>query len=231
VTATRQLPLDLPHRTARGRGDFLVTAANADALAALDGWRDWPEARMLLIGPRGAGKSHLAAIWAETTGAQTRAAAGLAACDLPALADGPALVIEDAETLAASPADQTAMFHLYNLVAARGSALMITASGPVAGWGLTLADLASRLMTLPVTRIAPPDDALLSAVLVKLFADRQIAVPPAVIAFAQTRMERSIDAARDLVAALDALSLAEGRPVSRSMAAKLLDNAGATDQD
>jgi chromosomal replication initiation ATPase DnaA len=219
---TRQLAFDLPLRAALGREDFFVSPANALALAALDGWQRWPGHQMLLIGPDGAGKTHLAHVWAAATHAQIVPAAGLAQIDLADLADQ-AVVVEDADHLA-DPADEVALFHLHNLLAARGAALLLTAAAPVRDWPLRLDDLASRMQAIAMTRLEPPDDALLAAVLVKLFADRQIAVAPRLIAYLASRMDRSFAAARDLVARLDAAALAEGRPVTRALAATLLDS-------
>jgi chromosomal replication initiation ATPase DnaA len=223
---TRQLAFDLPTRVALGRKDFFVAPGNALALASLDGWRRWPGGRMLLLGPRGAGKTHMAHVWAAETGAPVVAARGLAERDVPGLADGRAVVIEDAETVAGGPEDEAALLHLYNLMAAQSGAFLVTAGLHVRAWGIGLPDLESRMQAMPVTRLDPPDDALLSAVLVKLFADRQIAVAPALIPYLASRMERSFDAARDLVARLDALALAEGRPVTRQLASALLDSRG-----
>lgn len=221
---TRQLAFDLPLRTALGREDFFVSATNAQALATLDGWRDWPRGKMLLIGPPGSGKTHLAHVWAEMTGAGMAPAATLAGADLAALAAQPALVVEDCTDLAHSPAGQEALFHLHNMLAAHHAPLLLTASSPVRDWGLTLPDLASRMQAAAITRLDPPDDALLSAVLIKLFSDRQISVNPALVAYLLPRMERSFDAARALVARLDAEALARGCAVTRSLAASLLDN-------
>ncbi len=220
----RQLAFDLPARQAFRREDFFVSPANAQALAAMDGWKDWPGGKMLLIGPRGSGKTHLARLWASESGAVCLPAADLANADLPALSAKGAVAIEDAETTAGQPATEAAFFHLHNLVTQSGH-LLVTAATPPRDWGLTLPDLASRLQAAPLTRIDAPDDALLSAVLIKLFADRQIVVPPALIPYLVARMERSIDAARDLVARLDAHALAAGRPVTRQLAADLLDTA------
>lgn len=219
---TRQLAFDLPARAALGRENFFVSPANALALAALDGWRGWPGGRMLLVGPAGAGKTHLAHVWAAEARAVIVPATGLHGRPLPELADQGAVVVEDADHLA-DPADETALFHLHNLLSAQGGALLLSAATPVRDWGLALADLASRMQAIAVTRLDPPDDALLSAVLVKLFADRQITVAPALIPYLASRMDRSFAAARDLVARLDAQALAEGRPVTRALAATLLD--------
>lgn len=218
----RQLAFDLPVRAALGRDSFFVSPANAVAVAALDGWRGWPGARMLLMGPAGSGKSHLAQVWAGDTGAVCIAGVpGLLGADLPALAATP-LVIEDADGIAGDPAGETALFHLYNLMTAP---LLLTATRPVRDWGLRLPDLISRLQSVAVTRLDPPDDALLAAILAKLFADRQIPVPPTLVPYLLARMDRSFAAARDLVAALDATALAAGKPVTRTLAATLLDSA------
>lgn len=220
---SRQLAFDLPVREALGREDFLVSPANALAVEALERWRDWPQRRMLLVGPEGSGKSHLTHVWAAESGARVLAARDIASLDLTRIAAGSALALEDGDRLAGDRLAEEALFHLHNLLGAQGGALMITATHPVRNWGLTLPDLASRMQALAVTRLEPPDDALLSAVLVKQFSDRQISVTPALIAYLVQRMDRSLAAARSLVAALDAASLAEGRPVTRTLAAALLD--------
>ncbi len=217
--STQQLAFDLPSVPALRREDFFVTPANAVALVAVDGWRDWPLGRMLLVGPAGAGKTHLAQIWAHDTGAVAVAAADLAAADLPALAAVGAVVVEDAAHL--PQAAETALFHLHNMLA--GKHLLITAASPPRDWPVTLPDLDSRMQAMPVTRLDAPDDALLTAVLVKLFADRQITVPANLISYLTVRMDRSLHAAGQLVAALDASALALGRPVTRALAAAVLD--------
>jgi chromosomal replication initiation ATPase DnaA len=122
-------------------------------------------------------------------------------------------------------AAETALFHLHNLMAQAGGLLLITAAAPPRDWGLGLPDLASRMQGAALARLDPPDDALLSAVLAKLFADRQIAISPALIPYLVARMDRSMAAARDLVARLDAAALARGQAVTRALAATVLDSA------
>ncbi len=219
----RQLAFQLPVRAALGRGDFFISPANQHALTLIDA-PGWPEGKLLLIGPEGAGKSHLAAIWATGTGAATRAARDLGRADLPGLAAGPGLVVEDADRIAGDRAAETALFHLHNLMAAAGRRLLITARGEARGWGLTLPDLQSRMEGTLAARLDPPDDALLSALIVKLFADRQLQVGPALIGYLLSRVERSFAAVRALVTALDARGLALGRPVTRALAAELFDS-------
>lgn len=228
---TRQLVLDLPLRTARGRDDFFVSPANAQALAALDGWAGWPQGKAVLCGPEGAGKTHLAQVWAEATGATVLAAADLPGADLPALATA-AVAIEDADRIGpARAAAETALFHLHNLLAEAGRPLLVTAASPPRDWGLALPDLASRMQAAPLIRLDPPDDTLLRAVLVKLFADRQVAVAPQVVDYLIPRMTRSLDTARALVADLDARAMAERRPITRAMAAEWFEGPGLFDRD
>lgn len=221
---SRQLVFDLPAKDTLTRDEFFVSPANALALAAIDGWRGWPGGKMLLVGPKGSGKTHLAQIWLQAADAALIHGTDLAGADLPKLTAAGAVVVEDAEAVAGDPAAEKALFHLHNLLA-QGGALLLTATSPARDWGLLLADLISRLQAAPVTRLETPDDALLSAVLIKLFADRQITVAPNLIAYLITRMPRSIGAARALVAALDAAALAQSRPITRSLAAEVLDSA------
>lgn len=217
----RQLAFDLPVRPALGRGDFFVSPANALAVAQIDAG-GWPAGKLLLIGPEGAGKSHLAQVWATETGAVVLEAAALP--DLPP--EALAVVVEDAEKVAGDEAAETRLFHLHNHVLARGGRLLITASAPPRSWGLVLPDLASRMEATAMAGIAPPDDRLLSAVLVKLFADRQIAVAPSLIPWLVNRMDRSFAAARAMVAELDTRALARGGPVTREIAREVLDLSG-----
>ncbi|AXC50163.1 chromosomal replication initiator DnaA [Paracoccus suum] len=220
----RQLSLDLATPPALGRGDFLVAPSNSAALAALDAPADWPGGRLVLLGPEGSGKSHLAAIWAAENGARRVSAAALH----PEMADnlmpeGAALVIEDAHRAGGAAGAEQSLFHLWNLSAARQGLLLLTASTAPRDWGLVLPDLRSRMDALPQVVLGPPDEALLGAVLVKLFADRQLEVAPDVIDALVLRMDRDLGLARRLVAAIDEASLAEGRRITRRLALEALD--------
>ncbi|NCO22712.1 MAG: chromosomal replication initiator DnaA [Rhodobacterales bacterium] len=222
-----QLTFDLPSVPALGREDFFVSPANSRAIAALDGWRDWPLRKLALCGPAGAGKTHMAHVFAAATGAPILAATALCNADIPALASAP-VVIEDVPHIATDAAAQRALFHLHNLSWAEGGRVLLTGIGAPARWPLTLPDLASRMQAANVAMIDPPDDDLLAAVIAKMFADRQLAVDAEVIRYITLRMNRSFAAARDLVTRLDALSLAEQRPITKPLAARVLDNDEAT---
>ena len=227
----RQLRFDLPARPALGRGDFFVSDVNRAAVAMIEGWRGWPTRKLALIGPQGAGKTHLAHVWAEMSGAAIIPAHHLASADdIPALARSP-LVVEDADRIAGHAAAEEALFHLHNLVLGEGHALLLTARAAPARWPLGLPDLASRVMATGLARLTEPDDALLAAVLTKLFADRQIAPSPDTVPYLTRRIDRSFAAAQRAVAALDAAAMRLGRPVTRRLAAEVLaqglDSSGA----
>lgn len=218
----RQLSFDLPVRAALGREDFFVAPGNAMAVALIENWQTWPGRKLLLEGPKGAGKTHLAHVWAEASGARIVAARDLAGADIPTLARQP-VVIEDVPQIAGDMAAENALFHLHNLIIAEGHSLLLTADRPAARWGLHLPDLASRMQGTQATRLEAPDDRLLAALLAKLFADRQLIPTPDTIPYLVTHMDRSFDGARLLVAALDAAALAEGRPINRKLAAEVLE--------
>jgi chromosomal replication initiation ATPase DnaA len=215
----RQLTLALGHRESFDRADFLVGPGNAAALALIDRWPDWPGRVVALTGPEGAGKSHLAAIWAQAAGARLLACRAIdARCVPQALATG-ALVIEDAGD---HDLDEAAMFHLLNLAHEERAYVLLTARELPALWPVALPDLASRLRVLPAVALAAPDDALLRAVMVKLFADRQLAVDDALIGYLMVRIERTCAAVRSAVAELDHAALRLGRPVNRALAGEIL---------
>jgi chromosomal replication initiation ATPase DnaA len=219
LPAPRQLALALPHVENFARDDFLEGPSNAAALGLIDRWPDWPARVLALTGPEGAGKSHLAAIWADAAGARFLSARALDEAHPPtALATG-ALVIED---LAAGQFDERALFHLLNLAHEHEAFMLITARSPPAGWTLRLADLESRLRAVPVVALQPPDDPLLRAIMVKLFADRQVPVDESLVAFLLARVERSFAAAREAVATLDREGLRLKRPVTRALAVEVL---------
>ena len=214
----RQLTFDLPARNGFTRADFFPSASNRAALAMVDDWQNWHGGRLMLIGPKGAGKTHLAHLWAHDAGAQIVQAIDLAQVDLRDL--GAKVAVEDAHQI--TPEGEIALFHLYNLLSNQGN-LLITARSIPRDWGIGLPDLLSRVQTISIAQLISPDEALMAAVLIKLFSDRQIAVPPNLIAYLTPRIDRSIGAARDLVAQLDALALSLGRPVTRALAATLLE--------
>ena len=218
----RQLAFALPHAESLTRDNFLEGPANAAGLALIERWPDWPSRIMLLIGPEGSGKSHLAAIWAEEAGARSTSVHALTAVAVPgALATG-ALVIED---LKASDFDERALFHLMNLAREDQAFVLITARVPPSAFEVELRDLRSRLRAVPIVSLLPPDDQLFRALIVKFCADRQLAVDEAVVSYLATRIERSFAAARQAVELLDTEGLRLGRPVTRALAAELLRNA------
>ena len=228
--AARQLTLDLPHAENRTRADFLPGPANEHALALIDSWPQWPARVVALTGPAGSGKSHLAALFAETSGAPIVAASSLAIRDVPGLLSAGALVVED---LGEYDVDEAALFHLMNLAAEQRAHVLITTRHAPSALAPTLrtADLASRLRAIPSVAVGAPDDRLLAAVAVKLFADRQITPEEGLLTYILPRVERSIAALRDLVAELDREALARKRPLTRGLASELLRARESSDDD
>jgi chromosomal replication initiation ATPase DnaA len=218
VVEPTQLALALDHAESLAREDFLAGPSNTAALALIERWPDWPARTVLLRGPEGAGKSHLAAIWARESGARTLSPRALAGADVPiALATG-ALVLDN---LAEGCFDEAALFHLLNLAREERAYVLITARSAPTTWRIKVPDLASRLRALAVVALASPDDALLRAVLVKLFADRQLSVDESLVSFLATRIERSFAAARTAVERLDRAALGLKRPVTRALAVEM----------
>jgi chromosomal replication initiation ATPase DnaA len=218
----RQLAFALPHAESLTRDNFLEGPANAAGLALVDSWPEWPNPTMLLVGPEGSGKSHLAAIWAEQSGARSTSAHALTASSVPAALATGALVIED---LNSSDFDERALFHLVNLAREEEAYVLITARAPALTFEIELRDLRSRLRAVPTVSLLPPDDQLFRALVVKFCADRQLAIDESVVGYLATRIERSYAAARQAVELLDAEALRLGRPVTRALAAELLRGA------
>ncbi len=216
--APRQLVLALDHAESFAREDFLAGPSNRAALSLIDGWPDWPARIMALVGPEGSGKSHLAAIWAQASGARVMAAKLLEEADLPAALATGALAIED---LNAANLDERALFHLLNLAREEAAFVLITARVPLVSFQVEIHDLASRLRAVPVVTLEPPDDTLLRSLIVKLAADRQLNIDETLVNFLATRIERSFAAARAAVARLDAEAMSRQRPVTRALAAEL----------
>ena len=216
--APRQLLLALDHAVSFAREDFLRGPSNAAALTLVERWPDWPDRIVALIGPEGAGKSHLAAIWAEAAGARVLAAKLLPHIDLPAAFVTGALVLEDLEF---AGLDERILFHFLNLAREQGAFVLITSRSPLSTFPVAIRDLASRMRALPSVALAAPDDALLRALIVKLAADRQLAVDEALVNYLVNRIERSFAAAHAAVVRLDEEAMRQHRPVTRALAAEL----------
>ncbi len=207
------------------REDFVVADGNREALAWIDRWPDWPAPALSLSGPTGCGKTHLGRIWATLSGAVVMEGTdleGKSVADLTELADAsPAIVIEEAQR-----APERALFHLYNLMRERRGFLLLISPEPPARWAVALPDLASRLRAAPAVAVAPPDDELLGSIILKQLADRQLHAGAGVVQYLVSRMERSAEAARRVVAALDRRALAERREIDRRLAIDVLAELG-----
>jgi chromosomal replication initiation ATPase DnaA len=218
-----QLILELPHVPAFGGEDFFVSASNEKALKLVASWPDWPGPICIIAGPEGSGKTHLVNVWRARSGAEAYPAAAIAQA-IAAVLQAPAPVaIEDIDD---GRLDEHAAFHLLNLARERRFEVLITGRTLPGRWDIALPDLRSRLRSAALVCIDEPDDALLRAVLVKLFADRQLTVSPEVIDYIMTRMERSMGAAEAVVDALDKAALAERRGITRPLAVRLMGSRG-----
>ncbi len=225
-----QLSLDLAPRPALGRESFVVTRSNADALALVGGKR-WPGGRLALVGPAASGKTHLAHVWAGNEGGLVVAARDLARYDIATLAGAGRIAVEDVPAIAGERRSEAALFHLHNRLQADRGLLMVTGRRAPGRWPMTLPDLASRLSALMVAELLAPDDALLGALLEKQFDDRNLVPPDAVLRFLVTRMTRSAEAARDVAAEIDRLSLARRRPVTVPLARIALERLAQASSD
>ena len=217
----RQLALDLDYRAALGREDFLVSQVNAAAVEALDSWPRWSQQALAIAGPAGAGKSHLVEVWRSASGGGRVAAADLSEADMASAAQSQALAVEDVDR---GIGDERVLFHLLNLARETRLSLLLTTRALPGGIEITLPDLRSRLRGMALVRIEPPDEPLLRALLVKLFADRQQIVPLNVIEYVIPRIERSAEAARRFVKALDQRALEKRREITRPLAREVLDS-------
>lgn len=214
----RQLPLDLAHQAGHGRDDLVAGPSNAAAVALVDRWPDWPSPVMVLAGPAGSGKSHLAAIWRETSAAAAVAPGEIPPQAIEAASRGPVLI----DDIDGAPIDERGLFHLINAVRAAGTHLLLTSRRFPLSWGVVLPDLVSRLKVAATVEILEPDDALLAGVITKLFADRQVEVEPHVVHYVVRRMERSLASAIDLVERLDRAALEQKTRISRALAAEIM---------
>ncbi len=218
---SRQLSFDLPAKTALGREDFFVSPANALAVAMISA-TSWPGNKLVLSGPAGSGKTHLAHVWAAETGGRIVQATSLLHDDVPDLARVP-IAVEDIPEIADNPEQQEALFHLHNLILSEGHALLLTGRSSPNLWRLPLADLQSRVEGAQHVALDPPDDALLGAVLAKLFVDRQLSPRPDVIAYLVKHMDRRFETAATVVSQLDQLALSEKRDITRALAIRVLN--------
>lgn len=216
-----QFVLDLPHRAALGRADFLASDSNAAALAMIERWPDWPGNAVVVYGPAGCGKTHLGRLWRARSGGELVRGQDLTSASV-GNSPAAAIAVDDAHE-----APERVLLHLYNAHSERGDHLLLLMPQAPATSAIALPDLASRLRALPAIGVAPPDDALLAAVLVKHFTDRQLRVEPRVIEYLVPRIERSFAAAASVVSALDQRSLSRGGAVTVPLARELLAELGA----
>lgn len=223
----QQYPLPLPHREAMEADNFMVTSSNREAVAWIDRWPEWPAHCLIVHGPSGAGKTHLAHVWQAKSRGKFLGMDDLATSDAGALVISNRLIaVDDAEQIAGDPLRERSLLHLYNILRETKGYLLLTAHTAPAQWGIQLPDLSSRLLASPAAALTGPDDALLSALMIKQFRDRQLDVGADVIDFLLPRLTRTPEATRALVAALDRAALAENRRITVALAKRVLEAGG-----
>jgi chromosomal replication initiation ATPase DnaA len=213
-----QLPLELPLHAALGRAEFAVSYANRAAMTLIEGWQAWPSGKLVLFGPEGAGKTHLAHVWAEMAGAQV-----IAAQDIGTQIEATHIVVEDVPQIGGDRALEEALFHLHNRILGAGGRLLMTGQAAPSTWPITLPDLASRIQGTLSIALETPDEDLLSYILLKLFADRQLVPSPSALTTLTLHMERSFAEAGRLVAEMDRRAMAERRKITADLARDILD--------
>lgn len=206
MTAPSQIPLSFPVTTSYRRDDFMPAPCNADALAWIDRWPDWPYPALIIYGAEGCGKTHLLSLWMDKVGERHHA-------------------IDDVQSLFGNAEQEEELFHLFNLARENGTSLLLAMDKPVAQQAITLPDLASRLRAAPQVEVQEPDDTALQGVIIKLCHDRQLRIPPDVVAYILPRIERRYAAVRSLVDRIDKASLAEKRSVTIPLVKKIIDSA------
>ncbi|MDO6963735.1 DnaA regulatory inactivator HdaA [Rhizobium alvei] len=221
-----QLPLAFPVESAAGREDLVVSDPVSAAAAIIDRWPDWPSPVVIITGPQGSGKTHLAQVWQDFSHAVAIHPDGSGEA-VPLAGAGPVL-FEDADRRGF---DETEFFHVINAVRSAGTTLLVTARAWPLSWGVRLPDLSSRLKAATTVEIGPPDDLLLTQIFFKLFADRQLVIDERLVAYMVSRMERSLASAQAIVERLDLLALARGTRITRSLVAEVLDEVAGEDQD
>ena len=226
--AARQLVFDLPHRSALEREDFIVSASNETAIRSIDAWPDWPHPSLVVAGPAGSGKTHLASVWQQRANAVVVGASDLTSGRATALASHRAIVVEDADRGIGSEQE---LFHLMNLAREQGLSLLITGRAPPGEWTIALPDLRSRLRACPVVALGEPDENLLLAILVKLLHDRQLPATPAAVSYLARHLDRSMGAALDVVTEIDRLLWDKPSEITRDVARRALVAIGKSGDD
>ena len=211
----KQLPLDLGHRPAQDREDFLVAPSNQMAVSFIDSWPEWPAPLLVLQGAAASGKTHLTKVWTNHVQAVSIDPAQLLKMNASEIAEqGEHLAIDGLDPWLGDREAETTLFHLYNIIKEEQRTMLIAMRMAPTGTDFAIKDLASRFRAAPVAAIEEPDDSLLSAILVKLFIDRQIQVDADAITYLLPRIERTFSAVRDVVKNADRLAMSKKRPVS-----------------
>lgn len=224
TTEPDQIPFNLEHDTSYAREDFIVSGCNRLAYALTGAEASWQSHALALIGPKGCGKSHLAACWLDENNAELFTPEK----DIANLQHGSAILVEDIDKLLESEGiTETDLFHLYNWIKEQQGRLLFTAQHAPSNWPLSLPDMASRAATIEVAEIQKPDDDFLNIILIKLFSDKQLDIKPKVIHYILQRMDRSFEAAQNIVSTLDNAALSKKQKITIPLVKSCLEGISA----
>ncbi len=223
MTKPEQLPFDLGYRQAYEREDFWVSSSNRDAVALLDTWPKWSSHTLIVLGAKASGKTHLLQVWKQEANAVELSVADLAEINLvKTLYNTRCIAIDDAYKAIGNEDQEKVLLHIYNALKDKGGNMVLCFESPVKDYDFIVPDLKSRLMSLSVAAITPPDEELMAVMLTKMFSDRQIFVPQEVVQFILPRIERSFSVMRDLVEAIDHKALVQKKSVTIPLVKELI---------
>ena len=214
-----QLVLGLSLKEALEKEDFFISSSNLEAVTLLDNTDRWGSGVLLLVGPKGSGKTHLSLVWCKENKAKhlnletilQEMEKGLNH-DLVCVEDID--IIENAERPKKSKIEE-GIFHLINSVGSRGGKLLISSSKMPNALSIGLKDLESRLQSFSKTNIKEPDDRLVMALLLKYFNDRQIHIKHSNLTYIATRINRTYSSIYEFVNYIDHKSLVLNTKLTR----------------
>ncbi len=224
----RQLPLDLKFSPAMGRDDFMVGACNQYAVHMVEHWpEEWkPYPALTIYGPKGSGKSHLAAVWQHFSKARAMTLEDFLACDIEDLIGrGESLVLDGFEFLIGDRTQEEKLFHLYNAFQQSGNYFLALSTVSPEKMVFEIRDLESRLRAAQSAEIKPPDDDLLIKVMAKRFFDQNLKIDQDSLEYILWRMERSWSGLDHLVnkICLTATALKKGELTKPLLRAAMID--------
>lgn len=222
---SNQLSFSLPKKETLDRDNYFVSQANQGAVSLIEDWINWPSQKLILVGSEGSGKTHLGHLWASEVGATIINATTLMEQQISELSKAPVLV-EDINEIQRNQPVEIVLFHLHNLLYSEGHSLLMTSQILPGRLSFSLEDLQSRIEASTIAKLHPVDDDLLGAILIKMFADRQIYFSDKLLTYVLSRVERSYTAAKLFVEEVDSKAMAESRVIGKKLVRDILEARG-----